>query len=385
MKYILLAALILFSNPLLFADECLKDFGGGLCLVKVNDDYGIKKKKEFIIPAFFDTVTMVGPNYFQVDQNGRKGIFDRNGKMLVPVSYVGVNTIDNQLGIFEVLAQGLRVVYLTDNMRLLPGFTAQNGTYFVGNEEVSIADYIAMMEHASGNEDEFGFKMTDMIPDTNLLPLAARLPFRYYLSQTKQTGKGELKYEWDLASANVSFPMGEGFEFHVMAQEALQLPVTAISFQQAQMYCKSKSHFYTHKIAAFKKQKLGVRFRLPRIDEWEDFAFYGLPDAMKRQGLPDSIDAKGCHTFHYNNLYDCNYSLVKKEKQAKSVSTGEPSLLGLKNVFGNVAEMIAEFGYCKGGSFAQTAYQSKYQNHLAYSGPSHWLGFRTIAEIYVTE
>ena len=51
---------------------------------------------------------------------------------------------------------------------------------------------------------------------------------------------------------------------------------------------------------------------------------------------------------------------------------------GMQNLFGNVAERIAEEGVSKGGSFFHTSAESQSEKAIAYESPTHWLGFRCV-------
>jgi hypothetical protein len=47
-------------------------------------------------------------------------------------------------------------------------------------------------------------------------------------------------------------------------------------------------------------------------------------------------------------------------------------------MIGNVAEMLAEKGICKGGSFYHALDDCKITGQLTYTQPEPWLGFRCV-------
>ena len=62
-----------------------------------------------------------------------------------------------------------------------------------------------------------------------------------------------------------------------------------------------------------------------------------------------------------------------------------PNEIGVYNMIGNVAEMVAEEGIAKGGSWYHTYEDSKLSLDLNYTEASEWLGFRCICEMISEE
>ena len=62
-------------------------------------------------------------------------------------------------------------------------------------------------------------------------------------------------------------------------------------------------------------------------------------------------------------------------------SSFKPNEYGLFNMSGNAAEMVAEKGIAKGGSFNDPGYDVRIKSIKRYSGPSPEIGFRTVMEI----
>ena len=78
-----------------------------------------------------------------------------------------------------------------------------------------------------------------------------------------------------------------------------------------------------------------------------------------------------------------NYGPISEEANGgyvftNSVQSNYPSL-GIFGLSGNVAEMIAEKGISKGGSFFHDLELCKKESKIEYSQPAVWLGFRCIA------
>jgi len=124
------------------------------------------------------------------------------------------------------------------------------------------------------------------------------------------------------------------------------------------------------------------RYRLPTEDEWELAASGKLNATLFPYGydLSDKkITAqlrKGRHLFHtkravklHNNSYN---------QCAAPTGSGLPNGYGLYNAVGNAAEMIAEKGVCKGGSYVHLLEESTITGRMTYDKPASWLGFRCV-------
>ena len=61
------------------------------------------------------------------------------------------------------------------------------------------------------------------------------------------------------------------------------------------------------------------------------------------------------------------------------VFSNHPNNLGLYNMCGNVAEMVAERGVAFGGSFLDPGYDIRIDSETRYDAPSPKVGFRVIA------
>lgn len=164
-------------------------------------------------------------------------------------------------------------------------------------------------------------------------------------------------------------------------RELAAFPVTGISYEAATKYAGWLSYMYRTYFS--EEEKYSWEFQLPTEDQWEELANAGLGEKMRQNQVLDSVNAEGCFLFNYANLPDCKsmpgYLKSSRGGGAAPVSSFNADFIGLHNVFGNVAEMIATKGICKGGSYEHKPYQAKIPVEIRYSGPKPWLGMRLIA------
>jgi formylglycine-generating enzyme required for sulfatase activity len=83
----------------------------------------------------------------------------------------------------------------------------------------------------------------------------------------------------------------------------------------------------------------------------------------------------------YIEIKDEDISETKEIKFTSPVNAYFPNLLGLHNTSGNVAEMVAEKGIAKGGSYNDLPYQVMIKSERKYSKPSADIGFRVSMKI----
>ena len=124
------------------------------------------------------------------------------------------------------------------------------------------------------------------------------------------------------------------------------------------------------------------RYRLPTNDEWE-LAASGRLDAS---AFPYGYDLsnkkiaaklrKGQRVFQIRQA--ANTQTNNASPFTATATSGIPNGFKLYNMIGNVAEMTAEKGSCKGGSFLHAMEESKITARISYTRPEPWLGFRCV-------
>lgn len=169
-------------------------------------------------------------------------------------------------------------------------------------------------------------------------------------------------------------------------------PVVGISYEQAIAFCNWRTHaanfvFYCKENnienrEAHIRDSFPIKFyyRLPTKQEWEALASGKLNIDTHTYGY-DSVYQKWRGKKYYKS-FNCIYS--GKPDSSRSFYTSEvksfwPNTYSIYNTIGNVAEMVAEKGIAKGGSFAHTLEECRIINNQHYIKPERWLGFRCVA------
>lgn len=181
-------------------------------------------------------------------------------------------------------------------------------------------------------------------------------------------------------------------EFYFNSTAFNNYPVVGISFEAANAYCS----WLSNKYAVLNNQPFGkVMFRLPNQDEWKKGA-----SSSKDDGRVYPWNGLYLHNNRGERL--CNFkaendSLVvmdagsKKNQESQKlpptkaqitspVNSFFPNDIGLYNVCGNVAEMLAEKGIAAGGGFDDAGYNVRIQSTKNYNNPSREIGFRVLMQ-----
>lgn len=177
-------------------------------------------------------------------------------------------------------------------------------------------------------------------------------------------------------------------------------PVVNISYEAAQAYCE----WLTEKYNEMSNRKFDkVRVRLPSKAEWEQAARLGLENEKTVvYAWPGwYVHDKRGH-FRANFRYVVQSAItVDPETKKPAVATDEPgsdyfadkymitapvdgfpaSPGGMYQVCGNVAEMVAEKGITKGGSWNSPGYYLQLDREDTYVGPNPFVGFRFFVEV----
>lgn len=130
-------------------------------------------------------------------------------------------------------------------------------------------------------------------------------------------------------------------------------------------------------------------YRLPSEEEWEFLASGGLNTSSFPYGYNTTegriykiMKRKKYQGFKMYNLKYPPDSIDKPKKPYPVTPTNVRSYLpndfGIYNCIGNLAEMTAEEGTAKGGSYIHPESESVIVNRQEYNGPTPWLGFRGV-------
>ncbi len=171
-------------------------------------------------------------------------------------------------------------------------------------------------------------------------------------------------------------------------------PVVGISYENALQYCQWLTDRYN---AAEKRKFSKVLFRLPTKEEWELAANGGDASKQYTWGSGFIVNNRKQHLCNYkidDALYDSVIVRLKPESEnrnarqitkrkfiAANVKSYYPSSFGMYNMCGNVAEMIAEKGIAKGGSFVDPAWQVTIASEKKFETATADIGFRVAMEV----
>lgn len=168
-----------------------------------------------------------------------------------------------------------------------------------------------------------------------------------------------------------------------------EYPVVGISYEAAVAYCEWKTRHFGEMPAIKKgKEKVKYQFRLPTEEEWMAAAEMGSPTRdFWPGGYVYPRNHKGIFLFNhklgkgdYAGYAGGHYKDYEGYMITAPVRSFYAEKLDLYNVAGNVAEMVAERGLAKGGSWYHLAEECKINAALQYEAPESWIGFRFVVE-----
>jgi formylglycine-generating enzyme required for sulfatase activity len=168
-------------------------------------------------------------------------------------------------------------------------------------------------------------------------------------------------------------------------------PVVGISHVAASAFCDWMTEKYGKQIklkSADGEVAAGYRFRLPTEAEWTAAASAGKYHSTSYPGgFHYPRDHRGRWVFNHKvgkgdfagyaggNGKDYEGYMITAPVKSYLV---DPS--GFYNLTGNVAEMVAEYGVAKGGSWYHRSDDCKIESVNTYEKPMSWLGFRIVVE-----
>lgn len=158
-------------------------------------------------------------------------------------------------------------------------------------------------------------------------------------------------------------------------------PIVGISYKQAQDFCVWRTQRVKEFLTIQNAKKKGytapnLAYRLPTKSEWELVANAPLNEKSVRKNRSSFTS----EDLPYN-VKDFNIQTSSEFRITSPATQGVKNSYGMQNLFGNVAEMIAEEGVSKGGSFHHTSAESQAEKFIEYESPTHWLGFRCVCVV----
>ncbi len=226
--------------------------------------------------------------------------------------------------------------------------------------------------------------------------------FRQFLQYLKENGRLE---EWKafypdttgwVKDGNATQPFREYYFNHPAYNN---YPVVNITYHAAAAYCT----WLTGRYASQKRQPFGrVIFRLPSQQEWVKAASSGKEDGRRYPWNGMFLrNNRGEYLCNFHRIGDESISRMAGNQPFTVVNNGSanvagslhdmvfitapvnsyfPNDIGLYNVCGNVAEMLAEKGVAAGGSYEDTGYDIRIQSTKRFTGPAKDIGFRVLMQ-----
>lgn len=217
----------------------------------------------------------------------------------------------------------------------------------------------------------------------------SNMDWREYVDWTvRKHGMGSPEYRaslpdsvfWFTRSDLSSEPLHESYFREPQYNE---YPVTGITYDQAVAYCQWRTERVREAVCMGPAEKSRMPkafyYRLPTVAEWEYAASAGFD--------PD----KSPYGFEKIHTKSKRYKIVTKETLPPAIhpeypfgfprGSGAPNRYGFHDLIGNAAELVAEHGIAKGGSFAHTLEESRVNSEIRYDRPMPWLGFRCICVV----
>lgn len=314
-------------------------------------------------------------------------VYDLKGQVIIPLDLHQVDVYASNTNSVFIYKAGQTSVFLDMKETAPKNVTLVNHYYGASQLEVSIFDYylfLCYLQNEPGTLQDpatgQNYWARDFFPDTTRIenkfkPLWWELIARISDS-TSEFSQVELMTDF-LSKAYIHVPV----KLNSKQKELAAFPVTGISHEAALKYAEWLSFMYLNYFSS--GQEFTWKFELPTEERWEELAIGGLGETMRSKQVLDSVNKEGCFLFNYAGLPECK-SMAGYLKSSLGGGTApvrsfNADFLGLHNVFGNAAEMTANPGVSKGGSFVHKPFQTKVKYQIPYSGPQPWLGFRLIA------
>ncbi len=180
-------------------------------------------------------------------------------------------------------------------------------------------------------------------------------------------------------------------------------PVVNISHDAALEFCEWLTQQYNDDTSK-RKKFAKVKFRLPTEEEWLNMAYNGRKVIVFPWGTPYMRDRDGNFMAQFRRYANANIKspvynpkeveiVRKEESRSDMLSAGaiitapvtgyKPTGAGFYHLSGNAAEMLAEKGRTKGGSWASSGYYLRIDAEDQFEGftTSPFVGFRYVMEV----
>jgi formylglycine-generating enzyme required for sulfatase activity len=223
-------------------------------------------------------------------------------------------------------------------------------------------------------------KAEDFIP-----PGTVKISANYFADKTEISNFSWKQFVFDMKSANQNaYPdtlvwqteesLSNPYIHHYYQHQAYnEYPVVGITQAQAKAFCEWRSKKvmeYLNSEKAINSKVFipkSIQYRLPTANEWKTLADAGLNQKV----IAKNEGKKAFYNFNYSHAKDVT----------APVESYFADINGIFNLWGNVAEWVAETNIAVGGSWMQTQ-QSVFSNwtHTATEAAS-WIGFRCVCEV----
>lgn len=157
-----------------------------------------------------------------------------------------------------------------------------------------------------------------------------------------------------------------------------EYPVVGISYAQAKKFCKWRSdrvnemlynkgsNSNANPLESKKDIPEIYKYRLPTESEWEAVASLDFSKKTQKKILKQKTKV---------------YNLDSESGDYTApVWSSQANVIGVYNIIGNVAEMIAEDGTAKGGAYFHKQYEVSVESDFAFTVPTNWVGLRCVCE-----
>jgi len=264
------------------------------------------------------------------------------------------------------------ITVLNENYTIIP-----SGTITLNADSLSIQSFI--MQRGEVSNAEYLLFLKDLIATGRIK--------EYEIAKIDSTG-------WnDKNTANSNFTV----HYHTHSAY-LDYPVVNVSKAGAIMYCEWLSKKVNEQLG----KENGLIFRIPAHAEWVYAANAGNKNATYSWGSPYLRNEKGQFLANFLKLDETSISRDSltnefKIKPLHSLNQGNvfndfsdviaptksyfSSPFQLYNMNGNVAEMVADYGFAVGGSWMEPGYDVRNLSVKKFTNASIAIGFRVVATV----